>query len=417
MDIARPDLAISRARRRRWIGVALAVAVGLVAWGLSRLEAAAPVVEKGAVWTDTVKRGDMLREVRGLGSLVPEDVRWLPALTEARVERIVVQPGSRVLAQTVILEMSNPDLELGALEAESQFRAAEARLVETRARVESTRLDQEANAQRVASEARQARLQADADAELARQGLAASITARVSMVRAEELESRAAVEKRRVELAAGSIDSHIAVAKADVEQRRAMLRLRRAQVEALRVRAGIDGVLQVVPVEVGQRVAPGTNLARVAEPTRLKAVIRIPETQARDVTIGLRCSVDTRNGVVGGRVARVDPAVQNGTVAIDVTLEGPLPRGARPDLTVDGVVELERLTGVLFVGRPAQASAESFAGLFRLNPATGEAVRVRVRLGRTSVNTVEIREGLEAGDTLILSDTSAWDAYDRLIVK
>lgn len=417
MDIARPDLAIARRKKQRNAIIGALAILGLATWGVASLKPAAPTVEKATIWTDTVKRGDMVREVRGLGTLVPEDVRWVPAVTEARVERIVVFPGTTVKAETVVLELSNPDLELTALEAESQLKAAEARLAEARARIESARLDQEANAARVASEARQARLQADADNELSRQGLVASITANVSKVRAEELENRASVEKQRVAITTGSIESQIAVARAEVEQRRAMARLRRGQVEALRVRAGIDGVLQVVPVEVGQRVAPGANLARVAEPTRLKAVVRIPETQARDVSIGLRCAVDTRNGIVMGAVSRIDPSVQNGTVAVDVAITEPLPRGARPDLTVDGTIEIEKLTGILYVGRPAQATPEGLIGLFRLDPESGEATRVRVKLGRASVNTVELLEGLREGETVILSDTSAWDAHDRLRIR
>lgn len=417
MDIARPDLAIARRKKQRNIAIGAAVLLAAATWGVASLKPAAPTVEKATIWTGVVERGDMVRDVRGLGTLVPEDVRWIPAATEARVERIVVFPGATVEPNTVILELSNPDLELTALEAESQLRAAEARLAEAIARIESARLDQEANAGRVLSEARQARMQANADTELANQGLVASITASVSKVRAEELENRAQVEQQRVKITAGSIESQIAVARAEMEQRRAMARLRRGQVQALRVRAGIEGVLQVVPVEVGQRVAPGANLARVAEPKRLKAVIRIPETQARDVTLGLKCAIDTRNGIVNGTVARIDPSVQNGTVAVDVSITEPLPRGARPDLTVDGTIEIEKLNNILYVGRPAQATPDGLIGLFKLDPASGEATRVRVKLGRASVNTIEVVEGLAQGDTVILSDTSTWDAHDRLRIR
>lgn len=417
MDIARPDLVVARRRKQRNIAIAAAIFIGGATLAVSSLKPAAPTVEKATIWTDTVKRGDMTREVRGLGTLVPEIVQWIPAATEARVDRIVVQPGTEVQPDTIIIEMSNADLELTALEAESQYRAAQARFVEATARIESARLDQQAAQARVASEARQARLQADADGELARQGLVAAITANLSKVRAEELENRAKVDAERLRISTGSIESQISVARAEMEQRRAMAQLRRGQIEALRVRAGITGVLQVVPVEVGQRVAPGTNLARVAEPKKLKAVVRIPETQARDVTIGLKCQVDTRNGVVTGHVIRIDPSVQNGTVAVDVAISDALPRGARPDLTVDGTIEIEKLTNILFVGRPAQATPEGQIGLFRLDPQTGEANRVRVKLGRASVNTVEIVDGLAEGDTVILSDTSTWDAHDRLRIR
>jgi HlyD family secretion protein len=298
------------------------------------------------------------------------------------------------------------------LDAESQYRAADAQLAEARARIEATRLDQQASAARVASEARQARLRANAEAELARDGLVAELNANLSKAAAEELESRSTIEQERLRITTGSIDAQIAVARATVEQRRAVADLR-----ALRARAGIDGVLQQVPVEVGQRVTPGTNLARVAEPSRLKAVIRVPETLAKDITIGLPCKVDTRNGIVDGRVARVDPAVQAGTVAVDIALTGPLARGARPDLTVDGTIELERLRDVLSVGRPAQAAENATLGLFRVDPATQVATRTSVQLGRASVNQVEVRSGLREGDRVILSDTSTWDAVDRLKLR
>lgn len=417
MDIARPDLPAKRRRRRLAIGaVAIVLALG-AAVAISRLEPAAPSVDAATMWIDTVKRGELIRDVRGIGTLVPEDIRWIPATSDARVERIVVHPGTVVKADTIILELSNDELQLSMLDAESQYRAAEAQLAEARARIEATRLDQQASAARVASEARQARLRANAEAELAKDGLVAELNANLSKAAAEELESRSTIEQERLRINTGSIDAQIAVARATVEQRRAVADLRRAQVNALRVRAGIDGVLQQVPVEVGQRVTPGTNLARVAEPSRLKAVIRVPETLAKDITIGLPCKVDTRNGIVDGRVARVDPAVQAGTVAVDIALTGPLARGARPDLTVDGTIELERLRDVLSVGRPAQAAENATLGLFRVDPATQVATRTSVQLGRASVNQVEIRSGLREGDRVILSDTSTWDAVDRLKLR
>ncbi len=417
MDIARPDLAVKRKKRNLQIGIGAAVVLLSATWGLSQLKPAAPSVDRGTLFLDKVKKGEMLLQVRGLGTLVPEEVRWIPALTAGRVERIVALPGTLVKPETVILELSNPDLEQQLLEAESQLREAEARLIEARSNIERSRLDQQATAARVASESRQARLRADADVELASQGLVAGLNAKLSQAAAEELESRAKIEQERLKLSIDSIEAQIAVPKSTVEQRLGTARMRRSQRDALRVRAGINGVLQSVPVEVGQQVAPGTNLARVVEPTRLKAVIRVAETQAKDLAIGLPCDVDTRNGIVKGRVVRIDPAAQNGTVAVDVSLEGELPRGSRPDLTVDGTIELARLEDTLYVGRPAQGAGESTISLFRVDPATGEANRVRVRLGRASVNSVQILEGLNLGDEVILSDASAWDAFDRIRLR
>lgn len=414
MDIARPSRAREKRIRRIVYGSAGALAILLITLGLSRLKPAAPSVERSTVWIDTVKRGEMLRQVRGLGTLVPEEIRWIPAVTEGRVERRVIDPGAEVQPDTVILELSNPDVELAALEAESQLRAAEAQLTELKVRLESQRLDQAASAARVRAEYHQAKMRAETDAELASQGLVAELNAKLSKVAADELRNRDEIEQKRLGIQDESIQAQVAVQDASVEQRRALARLRRNQVHSLRVRAGIRGVLQMVPVEIGQRVTPGTNLARVAQPDKLKAVIRIAETQAKDVIPGQPAAVDTRNGVVPGRVIRVDPAVQNGTVTVDIALVGELPKGARPDLTVDGTIELERLSDVLYVGRPAQGQAESLVSLFRLQEGSSEALRVKVKLGRSSVNTVEIVEGLKVGDQVVLSDTSAWDAFDRI---
>jgi HlyD family secretion protein len=414
VDIARPDLLERKKKRRLAWASAAAVAVVLLTLGVSRLKPAAPTVERATVVIDTVKRGEMVREVRGLGTLVPEEIRWIPAVTDARVERLVLLPGTKVTPDSVILELSNPEIETQALDAESQARAAEARYTELKVRLKSQNLDQQAAAARVEAEAKQARLQADADAELAKNGLIAGLTLKLSRSAAEELEHRQQIEQQRLGIAGEAIEAQLLVQQAEVEQRRAQARLRRSQVDGLRVRAGLDGVLQVVPVEVGQQVTPGTNLARVARPDRLKAVVRVPETQARDVVPGQRAVVDTRNGVVEARVVRVDPAVQNGTVTVDLAFPGELPKGARPDLTVDGTIEIERLENALHVGRPATGQPQSTVGLFRLVKGTSEAVRVRVRLGQASVSTIEIIEGLEVGDEVILSDTSAWDSTDRI---
>jgi HlyD family secretion protein len=418
MDIARPAEVKNRRRRRRILywGAGVAVIL-LVTLGLSRLESAAPRVERATVWTDVVKRGNMLRQVRGLGTLVPEEIRWIPAATDGRVERIVIYPGTEVTADSVILELSNPELEMSAEEAEAELRSAEAQFVELKVRLQSQLLDQRAAAAAVESAYNQARLQLEADEVLAEQGLLASLQLNMSRVAAEELGERNQLEQERLGIAGEAIAAQLDVQQAQVEKIRALARLRRIQVDDLRVRAGIDGMLQQVPVEVGQQVAPGTNLARVARPDELKAELRIPETQAKDVQIGQRVTVDTRNGEVEGRVKRVDPAVQNGTVTVDVELTGELPKGARPDLSVDGIVELERLENVLYVGRPAQGQGESEVGLFRMVKGSDEARRTRVSLGRASVSTIEVLDGLEEGDEVILSDTTAWDSFDRIRVN
>lgn len=414
MDIARPDQTREKRRRRLIMGAVAGVVLLMVTMGLARLKPAAPTAERATLWIDVVKRGSMLREAHGTGTLVPVEVRWIPAASEARVERLLVQPGSTVTADTVLLEMSNPELELQALEAESRLRAAEAQYKELEVRLESQRLDQQASAARVESEWHQARLRADAERELAQNGLIADITRQQSELTASELARRSDIEKRRLDIGGAANQAQLAVQHANVEQQRALARLRRSQFDALRVRAGLAGVLQQLPVEVGQRVTPGTTLAKVAQPSRLKAVIHIPETQVRDVQPGQRATVDTRNGLVEARVARVDPAAQNGAVTVDLALDGQLPKGARPDLQITGTVVLEQLENVLYVGKPAMGQADSMVGLFRLDAAGKEANRVQVRLGRMSVSNVEIVGGLKEGEQVVLSDTSTWDAFDRL---
>jgi HlyD family secretion protein len=404
-----------RIRQAAYAGGALALL--LVTLGLSRLKPAAPSVDRSGVLIDAVKRGPMLREVRGLGTLVPEDVRWIPAAAEGRVERILILPGTFVKADSVILELSNPELELQALDAESQLRQAEAQYTELKVRLQSQQLDQKAAAARVQADFEQAKMQADTNTELARQGLIADLTRKLSDVAARELGNRNGIEQERLSIASEAVEAQLAVQRALVAQRRAEAHLRRSQVKALAISPGIAGMLQVVPVEQGQRVSVGTNLARVAVPDRLKAVIRVPETQAKDVLIGQKATVDTRNGFVDGKVSRIDPAAQNGTVTVDVALEGSLPAGARPDLTVDGTIELERLTDIVYVSRPAQAQPNGTVGLFKLDPDGVGATRVKVGLGRSSVSTIEVTSGLVPGDQVVLSDTSAWDAYDRIRLK
>ncbi len=414
MDIARPGRAREKKIKRIIYGASGLAVVLLITLGLSTLEPAAPSVDRATVWIDSVKRGSMLRQVRGLGTLEPEEIRWIPARTQGRVERRLILPGALVEPNSVILELSNPQLEADLRDAKSQMRAALAGFTELEVRLESQRLDQEASAAGVKAEYEQARLRADRDAQLFEEGLVADIDRQLSRVSAEKLKNRNRIEQQRLAIADKSIEAQLAVRTAAVDQTRDRLRLVQEQFDDLRVKAGIRGVLQELPVEVGQQVTPGTNLARVAQPDRLKAVIRIAETQAKDLEIGQVAKVDTRNGVIEAHVARIDPAAQNGTVTVDLALDGDLPKGARPDLTVDGTVELERLEDVHYVGRPAQGQSNSLVGLFRLDRDSDDARRAQVRLGRSSVNTVEIVEGLQEGDQVILSDTSAWDAFDRI---
>ncbi len=419
MDIQRPAAVAQQKKRKRiLVGVAAVLAVAGVSVALARLKPAAPTVERSTVWVDTVKRGAMLRQVRGLGTLVPVDEarRWLPSATQGRVERIILRRGAQVTADTVILELADPQLQQQKLEAETQLRAAEADLASLRARLDTERLNQKSAAATVEADYEQARLEREVNEDLAKDGLVSNLVLKQSTVRAESLRTRANLEKERITVTEESVRAQILAQQARVDQLRTLYALRAQQVDQLRVRAGMSGVLEQVPVEVGQQVAPGTNVARVADPNRLKAELRIAETQARDLAIGQVASVDTRNGIIPGKVVRIDPAAQNGTVTVDVELTGELPRGARPDLSVDGTVELERLDNVLYVGRPAFGQENSAVGLFRLD-ASGEAARTQVQLGRSSVNTIEIKGGAKEGDQLVLSDMSAWDAFDRVRLR
>jgi len=416
MDIPRPDQARKRKIRRITYGIVALVLIAGVSYGLSRLQPAAPTVDS-AVWTGTVKRGEMLRQMRGLGTLVPEEIRWIPAVTEGRVERILVRPGAVVAPDTVILELSNPELEREALDATLQLKAGDADYKNLGVQLESQLLNQRAAAAAIEAEFRQAKLQAEVDEQLFKEGLTSELNYRRSKLRAEELTTRNGLEQQRLAIAAEAVEAQLAAQRTRLDQLRALGDLRQRQLGALRVRPGMPGVLQLVPVEVGQRVAPGSNLARVANPARLKAEIRIAETQAKDAVIGQVAVVDTRNGTVPGRVMRIDPAVQQGTVLVDIALEGPLPQGARPDLSVDGTIEVERLTDVLYVERPVHGQPNSTVGLFKLVEGGREAVRVRVQLGRSSVNTIEIIGGLQEGDQVVLSDMSAWDAFDRVRLR
>jgi len=416
MDIPRK----SAARKKR-IRMIIYIAFGLIAvasitWGISRLKPAAPGVDAGTVWRDTVKRGPMDLQVRGLGTLVPEEnsQQAVPAVVQGRVVRRLVLPGTIVKADTVIMELSNPEAEQAALDAEWQVKEAEAQYNSLKAQLDSQLLDQKATAATVKSDYLQAKLKAEKDAEMARAGIGPQITADLSQANAEALTTRNQIEGDRVGVLANSIAAQLAAQKAKVEQLRALYDLKRQQLDSLKVRAGINGVLQELPVEVGQQVAPGTMLAKVADPTKLQAELKIAETQAKDIQPFQKAEVDTHNGIIPGHVIRIDPAVLNGTRTVDVKLDGPLPPGAVPELSVDGTIEIEHLDNVLYVGRPAFGQAQSTVSLFKVVNGGKDAVRVQVKLGRTSVNTVEILQGLSVGDEVVLSDMSRWDSFDRI---
>ncbi len=418
MDIQRPSSVARNKKIRRFIIVGvLVVAAGVVTLALSRLKPAAPTVDRGAAYIDSVKRGPMVRQVRGLGTLVPEDIRWIPAATDGRVDRIVIYPGTEVKPDSIILELSNPTATQTLEEAAQQLKAAEAQYKSLTVTIANELLAQEAAASAVQADYRQAKLQAEADAELAKEGLVSSLTTKLSQVRSQNLGDRDQIEQKRTAAMRDSSKSRLAVQQAEVDRLHALVDLRQHQVDQLHVRAGLAGMLQQVPVEVGQQVAPGTNLARVADQTKLKAQLKIAETQAKDVMIGQTAAIDTRNGIISGHVSRIDPAVQNGTVTVDVALDGELPKGARPDLSVDGTIELERLNDILYVGRPTYGQEQSVISLFKLDEDGVNCTRVKVTIGKTSVNTVEVKSGLKQGDQVILSDMSQYDAFDRIRLK
>ena len=418
MDLAR-DPAFLRRRRLRRIAYTLTIVVAVVAISvaLARMEPAAPTVDRSTLLVDTVKRAPFVRQVRGLGTLVPEDTRWLPANTDGRVERILLRPGAEVDGRSVVLELSNPQVEQEALNARLALQSAEAALANLRVQLDNELLAQQAQLAGVEADFKQAQMETEANASLADQGLISGIVLKQAVLRSEMLKTRYEIERRRLATAGDSSGARTRVQQATVDQARAVSELQESRLAALRVRPGFSGVLQQVPVEVGQQVAPGQNLARVADPGRLKAELRIPETQAKDVEVGQLAQIDTRNGVVPGRVSRKDPAATNGTVTVDVTLTAALPRGAVPDLSVDGTIQLERLESALQVGRPAFGQEHGTLALFKVVDAAGHAERVQVRVGRSAVNTIEITSGLNAGDQVVLSDMSAWDAVDRVRLR
>ncbi len=417
MDIKRSG----KSKLRKHIRTAVLVAIGLVAvggitYGITRLKPASPTLDRSAAVIDTVKRGQMLREVRGIGTLVPQSIRWVPAPADGRVERVLVQAGVTVSADTVIFELSNPQIDQQAIDAEFQMKAAQADGEVLKVRLEGDNMTQQSAIATINAEYSQARLQLDTDELLAKQGLVAEILLKVNRVRVRDIANRLKVEQARLAISGKATKAQMNAQDARIQQLRALANLKKEQAEALKVRAGTNGVLQQVSVQVGQQVTPGFDMARVADPASLKAELKIAETQIKDVTVGQPVSVDTRNGVIQGRVSRIDPAAREGTFVVDVELTGPLPASARPDLSVDGTIEIERLSNVLYVGRPAFGQGQQTIGLFRLSPDGQEAVRTQVTLGRSSVSTIEIVSGLSEGDQVILSDTSALDSYDRIRV-
>jgi HlyD family secretion protein len=414
MDIPRKSAARKRnIKRAVYIVLLLIAGLGVTAW-LRKLQPAAPSVDAGTVWPGTVKQGEMVRNVRGLGTLVAEDIHWIPAVTLGKIDKILLRPGAEVKVDSVIIEMSNPDLQQSALDAELAVKAAEASYTDLKVQLEKGLLDQKANAAKAQSDYAGAKMTADTNNILSKQGLIGDLVAKLSQITADDLGNRAKIEQQRLAISDGSIQAQLAVQRSRIDQAQEVYKLRRSQLDALKVRAGTNGTLTVIAVEEGQQVAQGANLARVADPTKLKAELKIAETSAKDVMLGQLASIDTHNGLIAGRVSRKDPAAVNGTFTVDCSLQGQLPKGAQPDLTVEGTVEFEKLTNVLYVERPVHGQENSLVSLFKYDEDGKGATRVQVKLGRSSVNYIEVLDGLKVGDKVILSDTSAWDNNDRI---
>lgn len=417
VDIPRKSNTRLRLFRRILYGViAVSILTGTAIY-VSSLESAAPSVDLDKIWTDTVKRGPMLCQVRGAGRLVPEEIQWITAATNGRIERIFFEPGAQVSPDTVLIELSNSQLEQETLNAEWDWKAAQTNLEDLKVTLENRQLTQEADIARIESEYKQALLQYEAGSELAKDGLAADLEVKLKKVATEQLENRLKIEKKRFESGKKSIKAQLDVQQTRIDQLYAVYDLRKSQLKQLKVCAGVEGVLQLLSVEVGQQVNPGTSLARVVNSSRLKAELDIPETQARDIQIGQEVSIDTRNSIILGKVSRIDPTVTDGTVTVDVRLEAELPRGARPDLSVYGTIILDKLEDVLYVGRPVNGQGNSRIGLFRLDKDRKRAERVIVTMGISSVNTIEVREGLNVGDEVILSDMTAQDGFNSIKLR
>lgn len=414
MDIKRAPQ--KKTKRYFYIAAGVVAVAGLTV-GLGSIEPAAPTVERGPLWIDTVKKGEMVRQVRGPGTLVPEQIFYLSAVTAGRIERIHHRPPDKVADTTLLMELSNPDVQLQSLEAQRQLTAAQGQLVSLRTTLQTQRLNQAAIVAQVKAQAQEAERQAEMARTLGKDKLLSPMEQQRLLDAATETRTRLEIEEQRLDLMSKSIEHEVSLQEAQVERLRAVARFQENNVQSMKVRAGNAGVLQELPFELGQWVTPGQVLARVAQPGRLKAVLRIPETQAKDVALGQSASIDTRNGIVPGRVFRIAPSSQNGTVTVEVALEGQLPPGARPDLSVDGTIEIERLEDVLHVGRPAYGQAESTVGLFRVDPDGKSASRVNVKLGRSSVNTIEVVSGLNPGDLVIISDMSAWDSHEKVRLR
>ncbi len=416
MDVPRKDAGRKRVIRRVvWI-VAIVIALAGITFAVSRLKPAAPSVEMATLWPDTVKRGPMRVDRRGLGTLVPEEKLVVPANTDGRVEKRLVLPGQDAVVKpdTVLMILTSPELENSMVDAEYQLKTAEAMYDDLKVQLASKGLDQKATAATVNSDYKQAKLQADRDTELAKEGLLPDLQAKLSAVKSEELAQRTKLEEQRLAMADEAVKAQLAAQRAKIDQLRAMYELKRSQVAALKVKAGTNGIMTELLVEVGQRVVAGTALARITQPWKLKAELKIAETQAKDIAIGQDAQIDTRNGIIPGKVSRIDPSVINGTRTVDVRLTGALPPGAVPDLSVDGTIEVENLSDVVYVGRPVFGQPNSTVTLFKIDPDGKGATRVPVKLGRTSVNSIEILDGLRVGDRVILSDMSAMDGHDRI---
>lgn len=414
MDIKREGVA--KRRRIRWsiYAVLLLGLLSLGSWRLYKLQPAAPSVERATVWVDSVKRGPMLIDVKGIGTLVPEDIVWIPANSDGQVSKVPVYSGDKVKPDTILMVLTNPDMQLAANDLDWQVKQAEADLADTRVKLESQRLDQQSVVQTTASDLKQSEITKDKDQQLLKMQLKSEIDAKLSTSRWEQLAQKYEIEQKRLDIMTESINAQLDAKKVQIDKLRAAEDLKKQQVSELTIRAGIDGVVQEITLQPGQRVKTGDTLAKVAQPWKLKAEIKIAETQAKDVSLGQTAEIDTRNGIVRGHVIRIDPNVVNGTRTVDCKLDGPLPPGAVPDLSVDGTVEIVRLSDVVYVGKPVFGQPDSQVSLFKLDDDGKGATRVTVKLGRASVNSIEILNGLKVGDQVVLSDMSAQDQSARI---